>query len=145
MRLSLGHLPPEVEVELLMTRRADPLASFKPIASAAELEALHQAADAVSVSKDIAEYAVRLSGATRTHSDIERGASTRAVLSLIAAARAHALWEARDFVTPGDLRAVVGPALGVSSAHSTSRLCGGIVTPLPIGLLRGIVRSSVSA
>ncbi len=111
MRISLGHLPPDVETTLLMTRRADPLASFKPIASAAELEALHQAAEAVSVSKDIAEYAVRLSGATREHSDIERGASTRAVLSLVAAARAHALWDARDFVTPGDLRAVIGPAL----------------------------------
>ncbi len=111
MRLSLGHLSPEVETDLLMSRRADPLASFKPIASAAELEALHQAADAVSVSRDIAEYAVRLGGATRSHSDIERGASTRAVLSLIAAARAHALWDARDFVTPGDVRAVVGPAL----------------------------------
>ncbi len=111
MRLSLGHLSPEVETDLLMSRRADPLASFKPIASSSELESLHQATDAVTVSRDIADYAVRLSGATREHGDIERGASTRAVLSLIAASRAHALWDNRDFVTPGDVRAVIAPAL----------------------------------
>ncbi len=142
MRLSLGHLPPEVETDLLMARRVDPLSGFKPIASAAELEGLHQAADAVQVSRDIADYAVRLAGATRTHAEIERGASTRAVLSLIAAARAHALWEARDFVTPGDVRAVVGPALshrlllrssvhGVFAREEAGHLIDEIVKRLP--------------
>ncbi|MFP2964264.1 ATPase, partial [Myxococcus sp. 1LA] len=32
---------------------------------------------------------------------------TRAVLALGSAARANALWDARDFVTPGDVRAVL--------------------------------------
>ena len=49
--------------------------------------------------------------ATREHGDIERGASTRAVLAVGAAARAYALWEGRDFVTPGDVRAVLVPCL----------------------------------
>jgi MoxR-like ATPase len=30
---------------------------------------------------------------------------------MMAAAKAHALWEARDFATPGDLRAVLIPTL----------------------------------
>jgi MoxR-like ATPase len=33
------------------------------------------------------------------------------VLAVGAAARAHALWEGRDFVTPGDVRAVLVPCL----------------------------------
>ncbi|PZR16082.1 MAG: ATPase [Archangium gephyra] len=124
LRLSLGHLPPEAETELLITRREDPLHSFKPIADAAELAQLQQAADAVKVSRDIADYAVRIAAATREHAEIERGISTRAVLSLMSAARAMALWEGRDFVTPADLRDVAVPSLAhrlllKSSAHGS--------------------------
>ena len=111
LRLSLGHLSAEVETQLLMSRRADPLSGFKPIADAADLAALQDAADAVQVSKDIAEYAVRIAAATREHAEIERGISTRAALSLMAAARALALWDGRDFVTPGDVKVVAVPAL----------------------------------
>jgi MoxR-like ATPase len=111
MRISLGHLTHEVEAQLLMTRSHDPLSGFRPVASAGELQGLQAAAEAVHLSRDVADYAVRLAGATRLHPDIERGVSTRAVLSFVAAARAHALWEARDFVTPGDLRAVLVPTL----------------------------------
>jgi MoxR-like ATPase len=111
LRLSLGHLPPEVETELLISRRTDPLAGFKPLADAAELARLQSAADAVQISRDMADYAVRIAAATREHPEIERGISTRAVLSLMAACRALALWEGRDFVTPGDLRQIASPAL----------------------------------
>jgi MoxR-like ATPase len=63
------------------------------------------------VEQSVADYAVRLAGATRSHAEIERGASTRAVLALMAAARAHALWDGRDFATPGDVRALLVPTL----------------------------------
>ncbi len=111
MRVSLGHLEPSIEAALLVSRRTDPLAGLAAIASGDDLIALQKAADAVEVSKDIAEYAVRLATETRTHSDVERGVSTRAVLALMSAARAWALWDARGFVTPGDLRAVLRPTL----------------------------------
>ncbi len=111
LRLSLGHLPPEVETELLVSRREDPLLSFKPVADAATLTRLQQAADAVTLPREVAEYAVRVATATREHPEVERGVSTRAVLSLTAAARALALWEGRAFVTPGDLREIAVPAL----------------------------------
>lgn len=111
LRLSLGHLAPAVESKLLVERRGDPLHGFAALADPAALAGLQAAADQVQVSPDVADYAVRLAGATREHADIERGVSTRAVLSLMSAARAHALWEARDFVSPGDLRAVLVPSL----------------------------------
>ncbi|MDX2015451.1 MAG: AAA family ATPase [Myxococcaceae bacterium] len=111
MRVSLGHLEASLEAELLVSRRGDPLAALEPVASPDELKALQQAADAVQVSKDVADYAVQLASATRTHTDVERGVSTRAVLALMAAARAWALWDARDFVSPGDVRAVLKAVL----------------------------------
>jgi MoxR-like ATPase len=111
IRLSLGHLPPEVESQLLQARRGDPLAALPPVASRQDLASIQEAADKIRVDPAIADYAVRLAGATREHAEIERGASTRAVLSLMAAARAWALWDERDFATPGDVRAVLGPSL----------------------------------
>ncbi|MFZ5468431.1 MAG: AAA family ATPase [Myxococcota bacterium] len=112
MRLSLGHPSPEVEVELLRTRGSvDPLKALTPVLSADEVNTLQKVAADVAVDESVADYAVRLAGATRQHAEIERGASTRAVLSLMAAAKAHALWEGRGFVTPGDLRTVLAPTL----------------------------------
>ncbi len=111
VRLSLGHLSPEVETQLVQSRRGDPLEGMKAVATGAELEALQLAADQVRVDASVADYAVRLAGATRSHAEIERGVSTRAVLALMAAARAHALWDGRDFATPGDVRNLIVPTL----------------------------------
>ena len=111
IRLSLGHLLPEVESQLLQTRRNDPLTGLPSVATRQDLAAVQEAADRIRVDPAVADYAVRLSGATREHAEIERGASTRAVLSLMAAARAWALWDDRDFTTPGDVRTVLAPAL----------------------------------
>ncbi|MBM4784469.1 MAG: ATPase, partial [Archangiaceae bacterium] len=72
------------------------------------------------ISKDVADYAVRLATETRSHSEIERGVSTRAVLALVSAARAWALWEERTFVTPGDVRAVLRPVLSHRLVLKTS-------------------------
>lgn len=109
LRISLGHLAPDAESQLLMTRRTDPLEHFKPLVAATDLVSLQASADLVQVSKDVANYVVRLAAATRTHPNIERGVSTRATLALMSAARAHALWDARAFVTPSDVKAVAVP------------------------------------
>lgn len=112
MRLSLGHPSAEVETALLKARGgADPLRSLGAISDPHELEALQAAASRVAVSEEVAAYAVKLAEATRTHAEIERGISTRALLSLMDAARALALSQARVFVTPGDLRALLAPCL----------------------------------
>ena len=142
LRLSLGHLSPEVETQLLMSRRADPMSGFKPIADAADLVALQAAADLVQISRDIADYGVRIASATRTHAEIERGISTRAALSLMATARALALWEGRDFVTPGDVKAVAVPVLshrlllkssnqGVFARDEAAHLVGELLRKVP--------------
>jgi MoxR-like ATPase len=112
MRLSLGHPSPEVEARLLTTRDgSSPVEALQAVTSPEELLELRALVAAQRLDDTVADYVVRLAQATRAHGDIERGASTRAVLALGMAARAHALWESRDFVTPGDVRAVLGPCL----------------------------------
>ncbi len=112
MRLSLGHPSPEIEAALVRERTLDdPVLSLSPVSSSEELRGLQAKAAEVAVSDVVADYAVRLATATRQHGEIERGASTRAVLALVAAAKAHALWDARDFVTPLDVRAVLTATL----------------------------------
>ena len=111
-RLSLGHPSTAVEVKLLLSRSSvDPVRTLTAVASPEDLLSLRACADRVTVDESVADYVVRLTGATRSHPEIERGASTRALLALMSAARAQALWSARDFVTPGDIRAVFAPCL----------------------------------
>jgi MoxR-like ATPase len=110
MRLSLGHPSLDVEVRMLAERgRENPALQLQPAITGPGLIAVQALADRVTVHPHVADYMARLAHATRSHPDLERGVSTRALLALSSAARAHALWEPRDFVTPGDVRAVVGP------------------------------------
>jgi MoxR-like ATPase len=109
MRLSLGHPSLEVEVRMLTERgRDNPAHALQPVLTGAGLIALQALADRVTIQPQVADYSARLAHATRAHSELERGVSTRALLALSTAAKAHALWESRDFVTPGDVKAVVG-------------------------------------
>jgi MoxR-like ATPase len=112
LRLSLGHPAPDVEAKLLMTRTSiDPVRTLESAARPETLIALQSCAAMVRIDEAVADYAVRLATVTREHADVERGASTRAVLALVAAAKAQALWSARDFVTPGDVREMLAPCL----------------------------------
>jgi MoxR-like ATPase len=121
IRLALGHPPPEVEAALLVSRGLrHPLDAVHAVLDADQLVRLQARASEAHVDEEVARYAVSLVSATREHPQLERGASTRATLSLMAAAKAHALWDGRDFVIPGDLAALVVPAL----AHRVSLRSG---------------------
>lgn len=110
LRLAVGHPAPEIEARLLM-RSARPAGAsgLEQKASPEALLELQALAASVSVSPVVADYVVKLAEGTRTHSGLERGVSTRACLALVASAKAHALWEARDFSSPGDVRAMLIP------------------------------------
>ncbi len=112
MRLSLGHPAADVEAKLIARRgSANPLKALTQVSNPAELASLQKRAADVTVDEAVAEYAVAIATATRQHPEIERGASTRGVLSLMGGAKARALLEGRTFATPGDLRQVALPVL----------------------------------
>jgi MoxR-like ATPase len=112
MRLSLGYPAPEIEAEILQKRGgSDPVRALAPVIRPEELSAIQRLATGSSVDRSVAEYAVRLLQETRTHPRIERGGSTRSALALMAAAKAQALWDGRDFVTPQDIKSMWVPTM----------------------------------
>jgi MoxR-like ATPase len=65
----------------------------------------------VKVETSIMDYLVELVQKSRNISDLQLGASPRAALSWLAAAKAHAAMEGRDFVTPDNIKFVAEPVL----------------------------------
>ena len=63
------------------------------------------------VSDAVRQYVIDLVGATRRSPDLRLGASPRAALHLVRAARASAALDDRDYVTPDDIQRLAGPVL----------------------------------
>jgi MoxR-like ATPase len=106
-RVSIGYPTAEQELALL----SGGLPGVAPIGTPAELRQAQQAVRAVHASQALARYVVGLLTATRTHPLVDVGASPRAGLLLLAAARAHAAIDAREYVVPDDVQAVAPAVL----------------------------------
>ncbi len=108
LRLSLGYPPPHVERALVASRDAtvSVLDRVQPRLDAETLIALQRMAQRVRVERSLADYLARVTEATRQTRLFSVGASTRGLLALASAARAHALIDGRDFLLPDDVRAV---------------------------------------
>ncbi len=87
------------------------LESVPRVLTAADVSALQQATASISVDDQLLDYAVRIAAATRRWPGISAGAGPRGSIALVRAARAQALLNGRDFVTPDDVRQVALPAL----------------------------------
>ena len=74
------------------------------VTDAAGLERLRAAAEAVRVESQIAAYITGIVRATRAAASLTLGASPRAGVSLLKAARAVALLDGRDYVIPDDVK-----------------------------------------
>jgi MoxR-like ATPase len=110
MRISMGY--PDPRSEALMLRQRDtvnPLEAIAPVATSGKISQLIAWARAVHVAPTIEDYAVALAGATRTHADLRLGASPRATLQLIRAAKVWAALDGRGFVIPDDITALLIP------------------------------------
>jgi MoxR-like ATPase len=106
----MGYPSARDEVTML---RAHGVAAPVPqtVLSAADVLRLQSITARVHVEDDLHEYAVNLSGYTRLHPRVVLGASPRASLSLLRAAKAHAVVQTRPFVTPDDMQQVAGAVL----------------------------------
>jgi len=81
------------------------------IASPQDILSLQAMAANVQVDQQVIDYAVEIARATRQWQGLSLGAGPRGSISLIRAARAEALCNQRDFVTPDDIKAVALPVL----------------------------------
>ena len=76
-----------------------------------ELVAARDEIDNVTVEDSVVDYVVRIVEETRRSGDLLLGASPRAGVHLLRAAKANAALEGRDFVTPDDVKSLVPPTL----------------------------------
>lgn len=84
---------------------------LRPVASVADVLAARAELDGVVVDEGIVEYVTDIVRRTRDHASVTLGASPRAAVSLLTAAKAVAMLAGRDFVTPDDIKTIAYPAL----------------------------------
>jgi MoxR-like ATPase len=112
VRLSLGYPGHDEERRLLLSRgTAEPVDALSQVVPAGTIDALQTRVGEVRVDGSVADYVLAIATATRKSDALLAGASTRATLGLTRLARAQALLQGRDFVTPADVKRLVIPAL----------------------------------
>lgn len=111
-RLTIGYPVYEDELVLLQGGQERALAQVQPVISESELRALKEQVLAVKITDQISRYALDLIRESRAHPGVLLGISPRGGIAFLQGARAYALVQGRDFVTPEDLQAVLGPVFG---------------------------------
>jgi MoxR-like ATPase len=106
-RLTLGYPTPAAEVDMLRAHEAgDRVERMEPVASAADVLDAIGIATRVIASDRLRSYIVALMQRTREDARTELGASPRAGLLLLRAAKARALLQGRDHALPDDVQAL---------------------------------------
>jgi MoxR-like ATPase len=106
-RVSMGYPSSSGEVAMLRAHEvSDRVEVLEPVATAAELLAVQDAARRIHASDALRGYVVSLLARTREDPRIELGASPRAGLMLLRASKARALMQGRDHALPDDVQAL---------------------------------------
>jgi MoxR-like ATPase len=105
VRVSLGYPSAEQEAEMLSTHASgDRVLEVLPVTSIDEIVLAQQAAIAVHASEPLRDYVVAVLAHTRADPRTELGASPRAGLMLLKAAKASAVLSGRDHALPDDVK-----------------------------------------
>jgi MoxR-like ATPase len=112
VRLSLGYPSPDEESGMLAGHESgDRVLDLEPVVDRTEVLTAQDAARRVHASRALRDYVVSLLRHTRDDSRVELGASPRAGLMLLRAAKAHALLNGRDHALPDDVQALAPTVL----------------------------------
>jgi MoxR-like ATPase len=116
LRLQMGY-PTEDEEEQMLARfnSSNPGDSLEPVADGKDIIETQEKVRQIYVDPVLSSYIVRLAQASRTHEEIELGASPRATIGLYRCSQAFAAIHGRQYVTPDDVKVLAPFAL----AHRT--------------------------
>ena len=139
-RVSMGYPREDAEIAMLGAHTAaNPLDALEPVTDVTEVRKLIEIVGQVHVSPAVQQYAVALAQATRTSPLLTLGASPRAILQLVRAAKALAALSGRDFVLPDDLLALAAPVLAHRLVPSVEATMAGQDTATALAtLVRGV-------
>ena len=145
-RISMGY--PDAVSEAAMLRQRDkgsPLDELRPVVTIERLHRMILSVREVFVSPAVEQYAVAIAAATRADRELRLGASPRATLQLVRAAKARAALDGRDFVLPDDIDALAvsvlahrlmpAKSVGGYGSEALAEIMTRIVqsTPVPLG------------
>ncbi|QZY27968.1 AAA family ATPase [Nocardioides coralli] len=141
-RVSIGYPVEAAELAMLTNHaRTNPLDDLEPVTDAAEVRKLSAIVHQIYVAEAVKRYAIGLTAATRRSTELTLGASPRATLHLLRAAKARAAIAGRDYVLPDDLRTLARPVLAhrllpsveaAMSGRSTGDILEAIVGSVPV-------------
>lgn len=138
VRLSVGYPSREGEQQVLLNRigRRHEVAEVPAVVSASEMLRMQATVEGVHVDEDVALYCVDLASATRTHREVQVGASPRGAQALMLVGRARAVMDGRDFVTPEDVKTAAVAVLAHRLSLTPQAWANGVD---PAQIVRGIV------
>lgn len=113
IRISMGYPDEAAEQAMLRSRElSSPLNSITPVVTSEQLAEMIRTVRGIYVSPAVERYAVSIAQATRHDRELRLGASPRATLHLVRAAKARAALDGREFVLPDDIDELAVPVLG---------------------------------
>jgi MoxR-like ATPase len=143
LKILIGYPEGDAEKQMLSNwqegrydRHAVPV---EAVASPQEILDCRQQLKDVRVEPSIFDYLMQLVQKSRTLSDVALGASPRAALYWLSAAKAHAAIEGKDFVTPDNIKFVAQPVLRHRLILTPESELEGINTSQVISKLLGLV------
>ena len=110
MKITMDYPTTDEEVEILLRHQAS--AAFtrvdrlEPLLTPADLATLRDAAQQVRVAASLLRYIAEIVDTTRHSKAVYLGASPHAAVAILSSAKAYALLQERDFVTPDDIKTV---------------------------------------
>ena len=132
VRISLGYPSRGAEAGMLADHEAgDRVLTLAPVATAAEVLAAQDAAKRVLASEPLRDYIVRLLWRTREDPRVDLGASPRAGLLLLRAAKGYAMMQGRDHALPDDVQALAQSVLShrlVLAPESSRRAAADVIS-----------------
>ncbi|QHT55481.1 MoxR family ATPase [Cellulomonas sp. H30R-01] len=143
-RLTVGYPSVESELDMLdLQETSDPLDQLRPVTDAEAVARLIATTRRLFAAPAVKRYVVDLVTATRQDHGLRLGASPRAAIQLLRAAKSVAAMDGRDHVLPDDVQSLAEPVLAHRllpstesrlSGRSTSDIVADIVerTPLPV-------------
>ena len=110
MRVAIGYPTLADEARMLTEQTSgSPLETLEPVTNGQEVLALVEEAQAIFVEESVNRYVVALLRHTRGDSRLYLGGSPRAGIALVRVAKARALADGRDFLSPDDVKAIAEP------------------------------------
>jgi MoxR-like ATPase len=141
-RVSMGYPVQAAELAMINSHAAsNPLDDLEPVTDSAEIRKVVSVVGGIHVAEAVQRYVVALTTATRNTPDLNLGASPRATLHLIRAARAYAGIHGRNYVLPDDVHTLARPVLAhrllpsveaAMSGRSIGSILDRIVASVPV-------------